>query len=147
MAGFESTDEPLVPETISPHDQTLVNRHGSIRGLRSAKGGNSRDFLPLPKPLTAAQIASPTQAMIDDTDATYQLNVAPWDRYRSDGTDLIPLGGSGGVVGTISNFCGSLAAEVPVGAQAIFYDTLTVKEDASLTVKGEARVGPWPFGS
>lgn len=39
--------------------------------------------------LTAAEIASPTVAVLSNKLATYMLNVAPFTRYTSDGTQLI----------------------------------------------------------
>jgi hypothetical protein len=49
--------------------------------------------------LTAAQIASPTAAQLADRSVAYQLNVAPYTLYVSNGTQLVAIGsgGSGGV--------------------------------------------------
>ena len=46
--------------------------------------------------LTQAQINAPTAAILASTRITYQLNVAPRTRYRSDGTSLVSLGSGGG---------------------------------------------------
>jgi hypothetical protein len=43
--------------------------------------------------LTAAQIATPTAEMLDLIFDTFALDVAPYTRYRSTGTALIPEGG------------------------------------------------------
>lgn len=43
-------------------------------------------------PLTAAEIASPSQPMLDDLGATYQLTDYPYTRYWSDGIQLLPIG-------------------------------------------------------
>lgn len=40
---------------------------------------------------TAAQIAAPPASMIAATSVTYQLNVAPYTRYQSDGTRLVSI--------------------------------------------------------
>lgn len=44
---------------------------------------------PFPISLTAGQIASPSAGVLADVNATYQLNVAPYTRYRSNGTALV----------------------------------------------------------
>lgn len=38
--------------------------------------------------ITAAQVASPSAAILANLNATYQLNVAPYTRYYSTGTAL-----------------------------------------------------------
>lgn len=45
---------------------------------------------------SAAQIASPTAAMLADQRATFQLRTAPFTRYRTNGTALVELGSGGG---------------------------------------------------
>jgi hypothetical protein len=42
--------------------------------------------------ITAAEQAAPTAAMIANIFATFQLDVAPYTRYRSDGTNMIAEG-------------------------------------------------------
>jgi hypothetical protein len=51
--------------------------------------------------LSAAQIASPSVAVLRNVTATFQLVVSPFTRYRSDGTQLVLLGegGSGSPIG------------------------------------------------
>lgn len=69
--------------------------------------------------LTAAQIASPTAAMLADLSATYRLNVAPYTRYYSDGTGLV-------AGGTFSNQYGSIgpSLETPSASMlSAFYMT------------------------
>lgn len=41
--------------------------------------------------VTAAQIASPTVAMLASTGSTFALNVAPYTRYYSNGSALVAL--------------------------------------------------------
>ena len=45
--------------------------------------------------LTAADIANPTNAILSDLSVTYHLNVAPYTRFRSDGSKFVPEGGYG----------------------------------------------------
>lgn len=45
----------------------------------------------VPITLTAAEIASPTAAQIANVFATFQLDVAPFTRYRSNGTTLVDI--------------------------------------------------------
>lgn len=44
-----------------------------------------------PITLTAAQIAAPTAAQLANVFATYQLDVAPFTRYRSNGSALVDI--------------------------------------------------------
>jgi hypothetical protein len=48
--------------------------------------------------VTAAQIASPTAAMIAATNVTYQLDAAPFTRYQSSGVALVPVSATGNAV-------------------------------------------------
>lgn len=45
-----------------------------------------------PITITAGEVAAPTAAQLANIWATYQLNVAPYTRYRSDGTSIIAEG-------------------------------------------------------
>lgn len=45
-----------------------------------------------PISITAGEQAAPTAAMLANIWCTYQLNVAPYTRYRSDGTSIIAEG-------------------------------------------------------
>ena len=45
-----------------------------------------------PVSITAGEVAAPTAAQIANIYCTYQLNVAPYTRYRSDGTSIIAEG-------------------------------------------------------
>lgn len=42
--------------------------------------------------ITAAEQAAPTAAMLANIFATFQLDVVPYTRYRSDGTNMIAEG-------------------------------------------------------
>jgi len=71
---------------------------GAPMGIQS-QNGNGPNGIWAPVQLTAAQIESPTDGMIEDLWAVYQLNEAPYTRYISNGTILVPLG-NGSVDGT-----------------------------------------------
>lgn len=45
-----------------------------------------------PITITAGEQAAPTAAMLANIFATFQLNVAPYTRYRSDGSALVAEG-------------------------------------------------------
>jgi hypothetical protein len=45
-----------------------------------------------PITITAAEQAAPTAAMLANIWCTYQLDVAPYTRYRSDGTNIVAEG-------------------------------------------------------
>lgn len=55
--------------------------------------GFSNDIVFLP----AAVIASPGATLLGRLGATYALNVAPYTRYQSNGTALVPSGGGAGL--------------------------------------------------
>ncbi len=78
-------------------------------------------------PLSLAEVEAPTAAMIADLAATFQLNQAPYTRYRSDGIQLIPLDGEGGIV-------------VPPGVNEVWFSPLTVIEGAPLIIQGGVRL-------
>lgn len=74
------------------------NNTGAPIGLVSPNA-NGPEGIWAPTPLSAEQIESPTAAMLADLNAVYQLNVAPYTRYESTGTALVPLG-AGAIDGT-----------------------------------------------
>lgn len=91
MASFRSTVSPPSFRRLVPADAFLVDKDtGAPIGIQNPNaGGFDGQFYPVP--LTAAQIAAPTAAMIADTKATYCLNVSPFSRYMSDGYALVGL--------------------------------------------------------
>ena len=99
------------------HDQT-----GAPIGLTS-QNANGPQGIWAPTPITAAQVASPDPLMIADLNATFQLNVAPYSRYRSDGTQLVSLDGEGGIV-------------VPPGVNEMWVSPLKVFAGVPLTIEG-----------
>ncbi len=75
----------------------------------------------------AMPVFAPTAAMLADLNATYQLSIAPYSRYYSDGTQLLPLGSGGSIV-------------IPPGFNEIFFSPLVITEGHDLIVEGGARV-------
>lgn len=87
---------------------------GALIGLQS-QNANGPDGIWAPTPLSSAQIGAPTPAMLADLNATYQENQAPYSRYYSDGTQLVPMSGQGGTI-------------IPPGQIELRYSPLTVTE-------------------
>lgn len=102
------------------------NRTGAPVGLVS-QNANGPQGIWAPTPLSAAQIASPSAAMIADLNATFQLDTAPYSRYRSDGIQLVPLDSESGTV-------------IPPGFNEIVFSPLVVTEGNPLLVEGGIRV-------
>jgi hypothetical protein len=65
--------------------------------------------------LTAEQIASPSPAILANVDAIYRLNVAPYIRYQSTGTELSPVASSSG--GAFSTITGDPADNAALAAE------------------------------
>lgn len=99
------------------HDKT-----GAPVGLVS-QNANGPQGIWAPTPLSAAQIAAPSAAMLADLNATYQLDTAPYGRYYSDGTQLVPLSGESGTV-------------VPPGVNVMWVSPLTIFANNPLTIEG-----------
>lgn len=102
------------------------NRTGSPIGIQS-QNANGFDGIWAPTPVTAAQIASPDTNMLQDLNATFQLDAAPYSRYRSDGTQLVPLDAESGMI-------------IPPGFNEIVFSPLVVTEGNPLLVEGGIRV-------
>lgn len=88
-----------------------------------------------PVSLTAAEIASPTAAILADTSAFYILNVAPYSRYVSDGSSLqvLPVGASGNMTSTAVAALGNVSAVLDALSTA---DTLIVNDVSDTTESG-----------
>ena len=79
-------------------------------------------------PLSLAEIEAPTAAMLQDIGATYVLNQSPYNRYRSDGIQLVPLDGEGGTI-------------IPPGQNVIYFSPLQITEaGGALIIQGGVRV-------
>ena len=92
MAGFNSTANTPAVRPIGPFDRLLIDPvTGTPVGIQSSTGnGENGQFYPVA--VTQAQINTPTAAMLADNLVTYQLNVAPFTRFISDGTQLLQQG-------------------------------------------------------
>lgn len=105
----------------------IDNASGAPVGILS-QSSNGPEGIWAPVPISAAQLAAPTAAMIADINATYQLDQAPYPRYLSDGTQLVPIGGESGTV-------------IPPGINEIFFSPLVVTEAGGpLIIEGGVRV-------
>lgn len=144
MSSFRSTARPPFPRQIGPYDKWLVDpTTGAPVGILNPNAGGKDGYF-APIMLTVSQIENPSDEILAMTDVQFQLNVAPWTRYTSNGNELVSATG-GTTFGSLATVSGAINAMVPVGGQALVYDTLTVQESAELTIEGELRVGPWPF--
>lgn len=110
----------------SEYKLIIHNATGAPVGITS-QNGNGPQGIWAPTPLSAAQIAAPTPEMLADLNATFQLNVAPYSRFYSDGTQLIPVGAEGGTV-------------IPPGRSDLFFSPLVITEGNPLRIEGSARV-------
>lgn len=100
---------------------------GAPVGIQSQNAGGP-DGIWTPIDITQAQALAPTALMLADINAVYRVNVAPYPRYRSDGsTALVPLDSSGSIV-------------VPPGINEVFFSPLVVVEGQPLIIKGGVRV-------
>lgn len=125
--SFISTAVPWWPTSWRKEYRLLTDAStGAPIGIQS-QNANGPDGIWAPTKLSAAQIAAPTAAMLADLNATYQLDEAPYSQYRSDGTQLIPLDGTGGTV-------------IPAGQTVVFASPLQVFEGAPLIIQGGVRV-------
>ncbi|MDP3908886.1 MAG: hypothetical protein Q8Q14_00705 [Gemmatimonadales bacterium] len=152
MAGFRSTSSPPDVRLLKPSERLLVDKTtGAPIGIENPNAGG-RDGQFYPVPLTAAQIAAPTDEMLADTNVTYALNVAPYTRYMSNGSELVGLEAGEGVdthpVGIFANLVtvpsGTPALTIDENSQAVIYGTWTIQSTGGVTVEGEIRVRDWP---
>ena len=110
--AFRSTVTPPGTRRINSNDTWLTDpTTGVVIGVQN-QNANGADARFVPVDVTLAQLANPPAAMIADLDATYRINVAPYARYQSDGTQLVPVGGGGeGAVGGGGEFKGAGCAD------------------------------------
>jgi len=94
MGQIISTVEPTQQEKISPwHEWLFDAKNGDLLGVKNYHSSGD-DLRPLPVALTAAQIAAPTADMLAHTKLTFALDVAPFTRWRSNGTALVVISDS-----------------------------------------------------
>lgn len=124
FSAFRSTVTAFTERLLSSTDRWLVDPvTGAITGVQTptATGANAR-FVPVD--ITQAQVTSPPPLMVADLDAVFRLNVAPYTRYYSDGTELQAYGAESGE--TI----------IPAGFSELFYSPLTITPPQVLVVQG-----------
>ena len=91
FASFYPTVRRWINTSWREHYKLIVdNDTGAPVGIQS-QNANGPEGIWGPVPVTAAQIAAPSAAMIADLNATYQQDTAPYGRYRSDGTQLVAM--------------------------------------------------------
>lgn len=126
--SFRSTVTPFLSrDWFSPIKMLVDPTTGAPVGIQSPNA-NGADGIWTPIDVTAAQIASPSPGMVADLNATYRLNVAPYARYQSDGSQLVPVGAAEDEV------------VIPPGFNTIYYAPLTVAAPQALIVEGQVRV-------
>lgn len=130
--SFLSTINPFKPAGIFATRRVLVDpTTGAPVGIQN-DNANGADGIWTPVDITAAQVASPTAAMLADLNATYRLSAAPWTRYVSNGQSLVAYGGAGG------------SDVIPAWMNTILYSPLTITNPDGLTVYGQVRVEAYP---
>ena len=145
--AFNSTVTSFVIRKMSAIDEWLADpTTGAIVGIRNPNA-NGPDARFVPVDLTAAQINAPTAAMIADLDATYRLNAAPYTRYQSNGTTLVPLSDDDpyAVYSTQQTIPPQAGPQViPVGAYFDVYSPWTIQNPDGVSVQGSAYVTTRP---
>lgn len=115
--SFQSTVTPFVPTEWTRALRLLADaKTGAPVGIQS-QTADGPDGVWTPIDLTAAQIATPSLEMIADLNATYRLSVAPFTRYQSDGTQIVPLGSGGAGNGTVTSV--SVVAGAGIAASVV----------------------------
>lgn len=141
--SFRSTVTPWEPRFwISTLRLLVDNVTGAPVGIESPNASGP-DGIWAPVDLTAAQIASPTAAMLADLNATYRLNVAPYTRYQSSGTALVEAGGASPdgstLPGSVLQTVLPGAPNLVIGANSydVIWSPFTVQNAAGVTVLGK----------
>lgn len=92
--SFRSTVTPFLRRVWPNNLGLLVDPiTGAPCGIESPNA-NGADGIWTPIDLTPAQVASPSQDMLNDLNATYRLNIPPYTRYYSDANELVAWQGS-----------------------------------------------------
>lgn len=131
--SFISTVNPFRAAGIFATRRVLADPiTGAPVGIQN-DSANGADGIWAPIDITAAQVTSPTPAMIADLNATFRLNVAPYTRYTSDGTQLVTVGGDDNVQGPGGLF-----------GNMLVYSPLTVTDPNGLVIRGQIRVVSFP---
>lgn len=142
--SFVSSVSPF--ETTQPQGgalRMLVDpRTGAPTGIQS-QNANGPDGIWTPLDVTAAQIASPTPAMLADLNAVYRLNEAPYTRYYSDGSGLVSL------IVNSDSIAAALGADAATSvADLAALKALTKRPEVVTVETGQAKgVWQWEAGS
>lgn len=130
--SFRSTVTPFLSRNWFSGINLLVDpTSGAPVGVQNFND-NGPDGIWTPIDVTVAQLTNPTAAMLADLNATYRLNVAPYSRYRSSGTDLRNFNGSNvqGPDGLFGNM--------------IAYAPYTITDPAGILIQGTVQVRNFP---
>lgn len=128
--SFISTINPFRRAGIFATRAVLVDSTtGAPVGIQN-DNANGPDGIWVPIDISAAQLASPSAAMLADLNATYRLNVAPYNRFQSTGTALSALTTSDDNVQQSNGLFGTIIAWSP----------LTISDPAGLSVLGTVSV-------
>lgn len=148
---FRSTVQPWVTRNWFSPIRLLVDYNtGSPVGIESPNA-NGPHGIWTPTDLTLAQIEAPSAAMLADLNATYRLNIAPYTRYQSTGTALVPIAGTSAVDGT--TYEGAVMQTVPsnsplltVGVDSYLnvYSPWTIQNAPGVSVQGSVYVTTRP---
>lgn len=128
--SFLSTVNQFRPGGIFATRRVLVDSvTGAPTGIQN-DNANGPDGIWAPIDITAAQANSPSAAMLADLNATFRLNVAPYTRYRSDGSQLLSMDpGESSIIPADGPF-----------ANVVLYAPVVISDPTGLTVQGQARV-------
>lgn len=107
------------------------NNTGAPVGIQSPNA-NGADGIWAPVPLSADQLLSPTADILADLNATYQEDQPPYSRYRSDGTELVPMDQASGTI-------------IPAGQVWHLYSPLTITDASGpLIIEGAVVITAQP---
>lgn len=128
--SFLSTINPFKPAGIFATRRVLTDpTTGAPVGIQN-DSANGPDGIWVPIDVTAAQIATPSAAMIADLNATYRLNVPPYTRYVSNGAQIVSQDpGTDDIIPATGPF-----------ANVVLYAPVKITAPEGLTVFGQARV-------
>lgn len=105
----------------------IVNENAVPIGIVNPNANGAQGIWGL-TPLTQDEVNAPTAAMLQDLGATYQLNVPPYSRYYSDGSQLVAFDESGGIV-------------IPPGVNEVWFSPVIITEaNGPLRIEGGLRV-------
>lgn len=132
--SFVSTINPFRPAGIFATRRVLTDSTtGAPVGIQN-DNANGADGIWAPIDITAAQVTSPSAVMLADLNATFRLNVAPYTRYRSNGSQLTSLDpGENSLIPADGPF-----------ATVILWSPVTISDPTGMTVQGTAYVRTVP---